>query len=228
MNIYLITIGTFGLIGLIRTRKKHQENQKQITTYIDCWNNVHKSTKQDIFINVVYKLLYVFSLCQIKYNKMFKYVINKYYNNKKIDKKILLLDKNASTIDRLDFDDDINSELEYSGLFLLDGPNMVFYETIPDTFDYKVSQIHFINVDLEYNNEMYPIKLKTDNVNYYIVNNSLNAFFIKYYILNVLKISINENEPFHYTIHIIDHNVNCITLNQVQRLIITEDGYEIE
>lgn len=225
MNIYLITVGAFGLIGLMRMRKRLQEKEKMESTYIDCWYTIHKSTKERLVINIAYNLLYVFSLCQIKYNKVIKY-FNQFYNNKidnKIDKKLLLLDKNGLIID-----DNVELELEYSGLFLSDGPNMVFYEKIPDTPDYTICQIQFINVELEYNNNMYPIKLKTDNSNYYIVNNSLNAFFVKYYIQNVLKLPINQNERFQYTIHIIDHNVNCITLNQVQRLILTEDGYEID
>jgi hypothetical protein len=235
MNIYLITIGTFGLIGLIRTRKNiktMQIKEKELwqseskiekrKSYIDCWQEVYKTTKEHFFVNIIYNLLYMFSLCQIRYNKIVRFFHQHYKKIENIKAKVLYLDSNGK------IKSDLVSDYNYTGALLFDGPNIVVYESFPATFDYKVSQVHFINVELEYNNKMYPMHLKTDNVNYYIVNNSLNAFFVKYYILNVLKIPINENEQFHYTIHIIDHNVNCITLNQVQRLIITEDGYEIE
>lgn len=244
MNIYLITIGAVGFIGIIRARKsmkmKEMEERERWETettmtkrnksFIDCWQEVHRSTKEYIFANVIYKLLYIFSLCQIRYNKVVRYFCQ---NHKKIETKrvvylgsngkicfSVILFKNAKTKEY--------SAKEYSGLFLSDGPNMIFYEKMPDNFDYNVASFHFLNVDLEYNGKMYPMHLKTDSVNYYIVNNSLNAFFVKYYIQNVLKLTINENEKFQYTIHIIDHNVNCITLNQVQRLTLEENGYEIE
>lgn len=233
MNIYLITVGTLGFIGFVRIRKniktmqiKERESWQSESkiekrkSYIDCWQEVYKTTKEHFFVNIIYNLLYMFSLCQIRYNKIFRFFHQHY---KKIENiKVLYLDSNGK------IESDLVSDHNCKGALLFDGPNIVVYESFPTTFEYKTSQIHFINVELEYNNKIYPMHLKTDNVNYYIVNNSLNAFFVKYYIQNVMKMTINENEPFQYTIHIIDHNVNCITLNQVQRLIITEDGYEIE
>lgn len=222
MNIYLITIGTLGLIGLIKIRRVDQVQLiERKNNYIECWQNIHESTKEYIFINVIYKLLYIFSLCQIRYNKMSKY-FNLSYKNKITNKILLLLDDDGIIISNLDLDD-----IKYSDarLLLIDDKNVVFYEKYPDSFDYKVSQIHFINVELVYNDIIYPLQLKTSSVNYYIVNNSLNTFFIQYYIRNVLKIPIDEIKPFEYKLNIIDHNVNCFTLTQEQCLTFTETGY---
>lgn len=230
MNIYLITVGTLGFIGFIKIRRnaikqiekeKEQwqpENRRNNKSFIDCWQEVHRSTTECIFANVVYNLLYVYSLCQIKCNQIARYF---HQHHKKIENKsVLYLDSNGKI--------DVAKNNDNNNALYSDGPNRVFCQFIHDSDNfpnYDVSKIHFINVELEYGGKIYPMPLKTDSVNYYIVNNCLNSFFVKYYIQNVLKMPINENE---YTIHIIDHNVNCITLNQVQKLTFTEDGYEIE
>jgi len=81
-------------------------------------------------------------------------------------------------------------------------------------------------VELEHKNEKHRIELKNDMYNYYIVNNSLNQNFFKYYLKNVQKTAIDDNN-FDYTVYIIDHNVNIININQYQYIIIEEDGYKI-
>jgi hypothetical protein len=229
MNIYLITIGTFGLMGLIKLRKKDNDIRM---SYIDSWEKIHKTAKKDIFIDIIYKLLYVFSLCQIKYNKISKYLKTILNLNQTDNKNLLILNKNGEIIRETIISNPLHlneNDKEYSGLVFLDNKNVIFYEKCPDIFDYKVLPFHFINVELEYNNRMYTMLLKTDSVNYYIVNNSLNTLFVKYYIQNVLHLAINKNDTFQYKIYIIDHNVNCFTIDQNQELQLTDTdtGYNL-
>jgi hypothetical protein len=68
--------------------------------------------------------------------------------------------------------------------------------------------------------------LKDDTYNYYIVNNSLNQNFFKYYLKNVLKVPINEAN-FDYTVSIIDHNVNILTLLPHQHIVFNEHDYTV-
>jgi hypothetical protein len=103
----------------------------------------------------------------------------------------------------------------------------IFYEQIPRTLNYKLSNIKFISVDIEYKNNNYKIELKNDITNYYIVNNSLNQNFVKYYLVNKLNITILDDEHFDYTVNIIDQNVNFITLLPNQSLIFNENDYSI-
>lgn len=92
--------------------------------------------------------------------------------------------------------------------------------------DYKVSKINFLMLELQHENEKYLINLKNKLYNYYIVNNTLNQNFFKYYLKNILKVTINDDH-FYYTLNIVDHNVNILNINQDQYIIIQEYGYEI-
>jgi hypothetical protein len=104
--------------------------------------------------------------------------------------------------------------------------NNLFYTSFPTTFDYKVSKISFMSIELEYENKIHSINLKNNKYNYYIVNNCLNKMFFKYYIKNVLKTQINTDD-FDYKLSIIDNNVNMITLLPNQYILILEDDYQI-
>ena len=96
-------------------------------------------------------------------------------------------------------------------------------------YNYNMSNIKFMSVSIDYNNNSYPIELKTDNYNYYMVNNVLNKSFFQYYLCNVLNISVDMNDPvFNYYVNIIDHNVNIVGLTPEQSLIIKENEYEIK
>ena len=120
----------------------------------------------------------------------------------------------------------------YSGLVLMDKNtetkcvNNVFYTSFPTTFDYKLSNISFMSIELEHENKIHSINLKNNKYNYYIVNNCLNKMFFKYYIKNVLKTQINT-DTFDYKLSIIDNNVNIITLLPNQYILILEDDYQI-
>lgn len=108
--------------------------------------------------------------------------------------------------------------------------NIIYMEKCPELkegkLDYKLSKFSFIMVKIEHNNEKHTIELKNDKYNYYIVNNSLNKNFFKYYLKNILKVSTNDDN-FDYTITIIDNNVNFITLLPEQYIIFNEDDYTI-
>ena len=81
-------------------------------------------------------------------------------------------------------------------------------------------------IELDHNDKTYVINLKPEGHNYYIVNNSLNQNFFKYYIKNVLKSDINEDN-FDYKVTIIDHNVNIITLLPNQHIILYKNSYQV-
>jgi hypothetical protein len=81
-------------------------------------------------------------------------------------------------------------------------------------------------IELEHDGNKYTIDLKNDETNYYIVNNCLNQNFFKYYLKNVLKVSINTAK-FDYIVTIIDNNANIITLLPHQYIIFNEYDYTI-
>ena len=125
-----------------------------------------------------------------------------------------------------------NNNENYSCIILLDKNsdtgciNDVFYQNLPESFEYEVCEINFMAIELDHNDKTYVINLKPEGHNYYIVNNSLNQNFFKYYIKNVLKSDINEDN-FDYKVTIIDHNVNIITLLPNQHIILYKNSYQV-
>lgn len=207
-------------------------------------------------MNLGYNIIYVYSVCQIKLNKFKRFVSlplikvwkrlikyledNKWINN--VDfMSLVKIDVNGNMEDIIYYPKTCEPKLiknlyknkNYCFIFSdkqknTNCINKVFYDNFPDSFDYKVSKINFMFVELEYNNNTYTITLKNDNSNYYIVNNTLNQNFIKYYLKSVLQIKENiKTEEFVYKLSIIDNDANFITLTSEQQLVFKEDSYEI-
>jgi len=209
-----------------------------------------------VIIKISYNVLYGFSVCQIQFNKIknmiepYKKKAIDYlkHNNIILDIKLQflnLIDKNGNInttfiiSDKsygLDVLESIFDNETVSGAVLNDKNaetgcvNKIYMEKCPTIidkkFDYKLSKINFMMVELEHNDEKHKIELKNDEHNYYIVNNSLNQNFFKYYLKNILKTRINEGD-FDYKVTIIDNNVNFITLLPHQYIVIDEHSYTI-
>ena len=107
--------------------------------------------------------------------------------------------------------------------------NKICYSALNNETDYKydVSNIKFISVNLTYNKNQYDIKLKTDEFNYYIVNNVIDKVFLKYYLVHVLNIFLDKDTDFTYNLEIIDNTVNVINLDINDSIIILKDGYNV-
>jgi len=216
-----------------------------------CFEKINK-TKDNLtpyLIDIGYKLIYGFSICEIQFNK----VKNLLVKNIKFIEKLLrenniikeertqiikLVNKNGD----IEYTDSTKTQLEilpynfdpdrHSALLLYDKNfetgciNKIFYTGSPKTFAYEVSNVKFMLVELEYENKIYCIELKNDLYNYYIVNNSLNQNFFKYYLKNILKFPVIQDN-FHYKVTIIDDNVNLVTILPHQYLIFDKNGYTI-
>ena len=175
-------------------------------------------------INISYKIIYIYSLCQIKYNMIKKYIqthiINNYNNmtcdnNSYYDVKIctLTFTKNAQS---------------YCYKFVQNHSYPHIMDVYENYHDIKPSKVAFISMELSIPNTniIYPISLKTDNRNYLMIGNRFTNKFFSYYI----KHELNQNIPQMfdtYVINIIDHNVNMITINYNQTLILEESTYKI-
>jgi hypothetical protein len=198
-------------------------------------------------ITLGYNCLYIYSLGNIQFNiinRQFIVLLSYLKENKILTETIIintyiLIDANGnkineimSTKNNIEFIKLECNKHNYSGLVLMDKNNEtkcvnnVFYTSFPTTFDYKLSNISFMSIELEHENKIYSINLKNNKYNYYIVNNCLNQLFFKYYIKTVLKTQINT-DTFDYKLYIIDNNVNIITLLHNQYILIMEDDYQI-
>jgi hypothetical protein len=96
------------------------------------------------------------------------------------------------------------------------------------SYTYEESSFKFISINLTYNNKTYPIYLKNDEYNYYIVNNIIDKIFFQYYLVNILKVKLIEQlHDFRYILEIMDHNVNMFSLNESQYIIFKKDDYSV-
>lgn len=95
------------------------------------------------------------------------------------------------------------------------------------SIDFVESSIKFLNVVLKCNGNEYEIKLKDNEDNFYIIGSVFNSAFFKSYLRSKMRIENIDYENFKYTLHLLDHNVNALELNELDSIIVKQDGYEI-
>jgi hypothetical protein len=220
----------------------------------DLFNEI-QSTINHCFIIISYNAIYYFSCCQIYYNKVNTHInylcalISPYlglstnknalpeftikiYKNGDLEETITLYNphNNINIAEHLDnYDDYDDSHL----IVMMDDKqnikcfNKTHNEESPINITFNLSNLKFIAFQLYYNENTYPIHLKSEMENYYVVDNVLNRDFFKYYIKNILELFIN-NDTFDYKLIIIDNNANLVELSSSQALIIGETDYEIK
>ncbi len=118
-------------------------------------------------------------------------------------------------------EDNINSNI----LTVVNIITVVNKQTPTHPYSFELSNIKFIACYVKQDDISYTLDLCKDNTNYYIVGNVINCAFIKYYLKNVLNVTIDNNIPFKYTLEIMDHNVNMIYLTEKDDIVIHKDDY---
>jgi hypothetical protein len=217
----------------------------------DFFNNRHNLN--NYFINILYKIIHLYSKltilfnkyinCYIKrlfnvYNKCFNsYSIIEFYedgilfrtnyifkSNISSKEKIIELKKN---IEPIEYDLIIYSEKDDEQ----DKINKVCYTQFPDSFSYEKSNIKFLSLILLYNDIPVEIDLLNEVNNYYIVNNVINKKFFISYLSNIKKVKdfyFRSLHEFNYKLELIDHNVNIISLDETYEIIIEKQNYIIK
>ena len=96
---------------------------------------------------------------------------------------------------------------------------------IDDKFVCEVSNIKFILVEIEFDNQTLKIDFNPNQRdNYYVVGNIYNATFIRY-LLNTYYLV--DTLPDEYKLKIIDHSVNWIEVDETKAVKIEMDGYSV-
>lgn len=179
---------------------------------------------KSIMINISYNVIYVYSSFQIKFTKFY----NLYLKTETIKVPTI------STIEEYIIDD--NSLYIYSDCST-NPVNKVILQTSTDTIPtkYEVSTCKFISLRLTISNtqnqnpdQVYDIKLKTDNYNYYISNNKLDINFFIYYLREHNKTFVDKTDTF--KVDIIDHKVimiNKVEITDTKCIIIDKNSYVI-
>ena len=213
-------------------------------------SSIQESLKQSpLLTKVGYNIIYFYSICQIKcnqlYNNFLPYLEMFKNENKLID------DINTQTLELFDLSTNKNKNITdneqqiFNQMVLsIRSPNniLIMSELLNQkyihkkiinkktwNFDFDVSKITFIALYLNYNDARYNINLKTEAFNYYLVGNIIDKQFVQYYINNILKLPFNyeKEDMLSYQLELMDHEVNMISLNACQSIIIEKDSYQI-
>jgi hypothetical protein len=222
-----------------------------VTSFL--YNHLNIEYYNVIFINVAFKALQIYSEIQIILKKVTQsYPINCSFNFFKDDKnkKLNLIDSvkgyeimyrdskdvflNTKTLDAI-MDLNFRNKSDFFVYKDMDSTpiNIKIIKDfkrlfIEETYNYKLSDIKFILVELIVKEKKYKIDLLTKTQNFYIIDNILDKNFFLYYLKNIHKdkIDLIENE---FKVKIIDHNVNVVEINFQDKnsIILGEKDYKI-
>ena len=107
--------------------------------------------------------------------------------------------------------------------------NKIIFTKIPDEndFNYTISNVKFVLVEVEMNNKIIKIDFKTDTYNYYIVDNVISEKFLEYFIKKYYPHEkIRFQQPFcEMKLKILDHNVEKQEFDSKTTLQINKDDY---
>lgn len=198
----------------------------------------------NIMLQVLFYLIQLYSQCQIYFIKCKKYfdLILKPLQQFKLFQKhnILIMDLNGNinlyNFNKLNFEKDLSniSFCVYTNLnhniILKSGDN---YQKIDD---YEISNFKFVLIELIINDKIYKIDLKTNEYNYYIVNNIIDINFLIFFLNYHLKVdgligrySFNKSVPGKKKIilKIIDQNINThnFEISHSKFILIKKDTY---
>ena len=184
----------------------------------------------EFILNIGIKIIYLYSYCEILLNK---YVPNLLVNNniKETNKQGLHYYKDGVLLtgEKNNFDLLINiTENTHNNkqisirrvVRLIDGIHIENYYTLTN---YK-----FISFTVNYLGDEYEIHLSNLKYTYYVVNNEIDAAFIKYYLVNYYNIENIDNNIFSYSATILDENMNVVSFTENDKLILFYDTYKIK
>jgi hypothetical protein len=213
-------------------------------------------------VNISYNAIYLYSKGQILFKKLFKYLntvvekypqlklmldgVNEFCNKETPSLDLIEYVKNGEVIgnysfnsndthpDNFDFivisyhtkdrekEKDIYKKILYSNSLIQK----------PDEIIYEVSDIQFILVEFNINDETFVINMKDNKRNYYLVDNKIDLKFMLYYVnkyysekIDIKNLNMNKVINNFY-IKIIDNNVNIVKITKPDDFIILKkDGY---
>lgn len=194
------------------------EKYKKIRNDI-IYNVIYYYSKYQITYNKVYGLLYKFADNNNLFVKNVKNTISQITYDKVHTKDFNIDDSEPSFVDNNDcfyiYSDNINISKSKC-------VNKIIRRSLNFNTNYEVSNIKFISMSIELDNETYNIKLITDEENYYVVGNKIDKKFLIYYLRYYKHCNLtndNAEKIDKLDVNIIDHNVNVVNLE------ITDNSY---
>jgi hypothetical protein len=197
----------------------------------------------DFLVTASFNAVYAFSVIQIKIKQVQRYILNA---NPRLSK---LLEKYNKTFIKNTIDFVLNGKVIFSTTILtpdIDHPknsDFIIYSdcksrnkkiltevSVDEKYDYEMSDIQFMLVELKIGDNTYKIDLKSDNYNFYVVGNCFAKNFFVYYLTEILKPTQQFDNDNKFIIKIIDHNVDTIEFeftDKNESIILEKIGYKL-
>ena len=205
-----------------------------------------------IVLSLAFKLVYMYSYCQILCKNGITYIENtsflkKFIKEKREKKSTIEFIKNNELVDFVTTDKLFLYEQSYiisDYDFILYKDNqknpcnikIIYKNNIlnEEIYKYEISKIKFMLVEFIINEKVYIIELSNDKYNFYLKDNIFNKQFFLYYLSNIHPDRINvddDDEMDEIIVKIIDHNVDIktiyLTKNNNQYIKLNEFDYQI-
>jgi hypothetical protein len=187
-----------------------------------------------------YNLIYYFSFVQIKFTKLVSYLSNKYVTfiksnprlseivdklERKQQNTIEYISNNSNSVSQDNFDFIIYSD------FKENKNNKLILRELSDTetIKYEETKYNFILCEIKIGDKVTKIDFKTDNYNFMIVNNKIDASFVNYFMKKYYKYEdILDVLCVDYKIKILDQNVNEVFLDTTKEIVLGLENYEVK
>jgi hypothetical protein len=180
-----------------------------------------------------YNLIYYFSFIQIKFTKLGSYLSNKYVtfikSNPRLSEIVDKLErKQQNTIEYISND---NFDFIIYSDFKENKNNKLILRELSDTetIKYEETKYNFILCEIKIGEKVTKIDFKTDNYNFMIVNNKIDASFVNYFMKKYYKYEdISDVLCIDYKIKILDQNVNEVILDTTKEIVLGLENYEVK
>ena len=198
---------------------------------------------EEFLVTASFNAVYAFSVIQIKIKQAQKYILK---SNPRLSK---LLETYNKTFIKNTIDFVLNGKVIFSTTILtpdIDHPknyDFIIYSdcksknkklltevSVDENYDYEMSDIQFMLVELKIGNNTYKIDLKSDNYNFYVVGNCFTKNFFVYYLTEILKPTQQFDNDNKFNIKIIDHDVNPIEFeftDKNESIMLEKNGYKL-
>ena len=180
--------------------------------------------------NYIWKLMKIYTYCQLKFFKIYKYIkFNKSSVIKIIDngKEIYKIKLNDFNKEKYNLNlKDYNMIIYENHILHIDKYDLIIFNTIHNVkTEYIKSNIKLCNPCLKINDNI-SYEIEINNCNYYIVNNILfDKYFIKWWLYNYKNYILKENDK--YNVVFFDNDMNYKNITEKEYLIIYKDNYKI-
>jgi hypothetical protein len=183
--------------------------------------------------NICYNLIYVYSFCQITLNNIIQFCIPYIQLATKSVTKMISSTPNTNASTSTSTPNISLVTTDYNLVLVKSLVNdMIILDKLPsdlNALQYEPSNIRFLALYMKMLNDdsKHIIELFNKDMNFYIVGNVINSEFLKYYLQNILQITVDKNSPFTYTLELMDQNIEMVYLNETQSIVLKKDDYEV-